>query len=156
MGAGASGYGGHLKATGDRMRTMAAGIEPMVETGFVDDAEVVVVAFGTAARYVRYVVGLLREEGVPIGYVRPITLWPFPSEVIAGIAERARALCVYELNYGQMVDDVRLAVSGRAPVEFIGDLTLDGSGFGISPDFDVESMYDRLRNAFTATTSEVA
>ena len=156
MGAGASGYGGHLKATGDRMRTMAAGIEPMVETGFVDDAEVVVVAFGTAARYVRYVVGLLREEGVPIGFVRPITLWPFPSEVIAGIAERARALCVYELNYGQMIDDVRLAVSGRAPVEFIGDLTLDGSGFGISPDFDVDSMYERLRNAFTATTSEVA
>jgi 2-oxoglutarate ferredoxin oxidoreductase subunit alpha len=151
-----SGYGGHLKFVAERMATMTEGIEPMVETGFVDDADFVVVSFGTAARYVRYVVGLLREEGLPIGFVRPITLWPFPSDEIARVAERARALAVYELNNGQMIDDVRLAVYGRAPVEFIGDLTLDMSGFGISPDYDVERLLVRIRNAFTAQMSEVS
>jgi hypothetical protein len=54
-----------------------------------------------------------------------------------------------------MVDDVRLAVNGRAPVRFIGDVTLDGSGFGISPDYDVELLSERIRAAFTATMSEV-
>jgi len=151
-----SGYGGHLRFVAERMATMTEGIEPMVETGFVDDADFVVVSFGTAARYVRYVVGLLREEGLPIGFVRPITLWPFPSDAIAQVAERARALAVYELNNGQMIDDVRLAVYGRAPVEFIGDLTLDMSGFGISPDYDVERLLVRIRNAFTAQMSEVS
>jgi 2-oxoglutarate ferredoxin oxidoreductase subunit alpha len=152
---GMGGYGEHLAFVGDRMAAMEAGITPMVETGFVDDADFVVVSFGTAARYVRYVVGLLRKEGLPIGFVRPITLWPFPSSTIAAVAEHARAFAVYELNYGQMVDDVRLAVNGRAPVRFIGDLTLDMSGFGISPDYDVGRLSDRIRAAFTATMSEV-
>jgi 2-oxoglutarate ferredoxin oxidoreductase subunit alpha len=152
---GSGGYGAHLSFTVARMTEMETGITPMVETGFVDDADFVVVSFGTAARYVRYVIGLLRDEGLPIGFVRPITLWPFPSETIARVAERARAFAVYELNYGQMVDDVRLAVNGRAPVRFIGDVTLDGSGFGISPDYDVELLSERIRAAFTATMSEV-
>lgn len=143
-------YGDHLKFTADRMRAMAAGIEPQAETGFVEDADLVVVAFGTAARYVRYVVGVLREEGLPVGFVRPITLWPFPSDAVAAAAEGARGVAVFELNYGQMVDDVRLAVNGRVPVEFIGDLNLDGSGFGISDDYDVELLSDRIRNAFHA------
>jgi 2-oxoglutarate ferredoxin oxidoreductase subunit alpha len=151
-----SGYGGHLHFAGARTAVMADGIEPMVEVGYCDDAEFVVVSFGTAARYVRYVVGLLHDEGLPIGFVRPITLWPFPSDAIARVADRARALAVYELNFGQMVDDVRLAVYGRAPVEFIGDLTLDASGFGISPDYDVERLTERLRDAFNAMMSEVS
>jgi 2-oxoglutarate ferredoxin oxidoreductase subunit alpha len=151
-----AGYGGHLRFVAERMAAMTAGIEPLVETGFVDDADFVVVSFGTAARYVRYVVALLREEGLPIGFVRPITLWPFPSEAIARVAERARGLAVYELNNGQMIDDVRLAVYGRAPVEFIGDLTLDSSGFGISPDYDVERLTERIRNAYTNMMSEVS
>jgi 2-oxoglutarate ferredoxin oxidoreductase subunit alpha len=148
------GYGGHLRYAAERIEAMAGGIEPMVETGFVDDADFAVVAFGTAARYARYVVGLLREEGLPIGYIRPITLWPFPSDAIAQIAERVRALAVFELNYGQMVDDVRLAVYGRAPVQFIGDFSLDSSGFGISSEYDVERLLVRIRNAFTSTLSE--
>jgi 2-oxoglutarate/2-oxoacid ferredoxin oxidoreductase subunit alpha len=152
----ASGYGGHLQFVAERMEAMTRGIEPLVETGFVDDADFVVVSFGTAARYVRYVVGLLREEGLPIGFVRPITLWPFPSDAVARVAEHVRALAVYELNNGQMIDDVRLAVYGRAPVEYIGDLTLDMSGFGISPDYDVERLLVRIRNAFNAQMSEVS
>ena len=153
---GLAGYGAHLKYVGDRIAEMEAGIEPLAETGFLDDAEYVVVSFGTAARYVRYVVGLLRDEGLPIGFIRPITLWPFPNDLIARAAESAKALAVYELNLGQMVDDVRLASFGRAPVQFIGDMTLDGSGFGISPDYDVERLTDRIRAAYAACLSEVS
>jgi 2-oxoglutarate/2-oxoacid ferredoxin oxidoreductase subunit alpha len=152
---GAGGYGAHLAFVGGLITEMEAGVAPMVETGYVDDADFVVVSFGTAARYARYVVGLLRQEGLPIGFVRPITLWPFPNDTIAAVAERARAFAVYELNNGQMVEDVRLAVNGRAPVRFIGDLTLDSSGFGISPDYDVERLSERIRAAFHTTMSEV-
>jgi 2-oxoglutarate ferredoxin oxidoreductase subunit alpha len=149
-------HGAHLQQLGVHTEAMRTGIEPRVELGHCDDAELVVACFGTAARYVRYVVGLLRNEGVPIGYLRPITLWPFPSEAVARVAERVRGIAVYELNFGQMVDDVRLASYGRAPVEFIGDLTLDSSGFGISPDYDVELLSDRLRRAFNSMTSEAS
>jgi 2-oxoglutarate ferredoxin oxidoreductase subunit alpha len=152
---GKGGYGAHLALTAEWMEAMEAGIAPMVETGFVADADLVVVSFGTAARYVRYVVGLLRDEGLPIGFVRPITLWPFPSDAVAEAAARARAVAVFELNKGQMIEDVRLAVNGRAPVEFVGDLTLDMSGFGISPDYDVERLLERIRAAFTRQLSEV-
>src|SRR5262245_51965120 len=90
------GYGGHLRHVAARMTAMEDGIAPQVESGWCEDADLVVVSFGTAARYVRYVIGLLREEGLPIGYVRPITLWPFPSDAVARAAERARAVAVYE------------------------------------------------------------
>jgi 2-oxoglutarate/2-oxoacid ferredoxin oxidoreductase subunit alpha len=152
---GVGGYGDHLAFTAERIEAMENGISPMVESGFVDDADFVVVSFGTAARYVRYVVGLLRDEGLPIGFVRPITLWPFPSDAVSRAAERARTVAVYELNKGQMIEDVRLAVNGAARVQFIGDLTLDMSGFGISPDYDVERLQERIRGAFTAQLSEV-
>jgi hypothetical protein len=62
---------------------------------------------------------------------------------------------VFELNKGQMIEDVRLAVNGRAPVQFIGALTLDMSGFGISPDYDVERLLERIRAAFMTQLSEV-
>jgi 2-oxoglutarate/2-oxoacid ferredoxin oxidoreductase subunit alpha len=114
------------------------------ETGFVDDADVVVVAFGTAGAYVRAAVRSLRAEGVPVGYVRPVTLVPFPSADIASAGRRAKAVAVFENNTGQMVDDVRLAVLGDAPVEFIGGLSLDSSGFGIAPDYDVAGLRRRI------------
>ena len=87
-----------------------------VETGFLDDAEVVVVAFGTAAKFVRYVVAPTAREGVPIGFFRPVTLWPFPYEAIAAAAEGVAACWCSSSTRGQMVDDVRLGVLGRAPV----------------------------------------
>jgi 2-oxoglutarate ferredoxin oxidoreductase subunit alpha len=108
----------------------------------------VVVAFGTPGRYIRHVVNELHAEGLPIGYVRPITLWPFPSAVITRASETARKIAVYELNHGQMIDDVRLAVEGRAPVEFIGGASFDYYGFGIAPDLDVEVLTERVRNSF--------
>jgi 2-oxoglutarate ferredoxin oxidoreductase subunit alpha len=110
----------------------------------LDDADVVVVAFGTPATYVRAAVRSLRAEGRHVGYVRPITLVPFPSEVIGDAARRAKVVAVYENNSGQMLDDVRLAVLGDAPVEFIGGLSLDPSGFGIAPDLDVATLRRRI------------
>ncbi|HMG44687.1 MAG TPA: hypothetical protein VK611_25360 [Acidimicrobiales bacterium] len=126
--------------------TMAATVEPLVEVEACDDAEVVVAAFGSPARYVKAAARDLRAEGHRVGFVRPITLFPFPSAVVAAAAEGARAVAVYENNQGQMIDDVRLAVLGRAPVQFIGGLSLDGSGFGIAPDLDVDVMRARIED----------
>ena len=128
-----------------RTAAMVAGVPPMVDEGFTDGAEVVVVAFGTPGKYVRAAVRHLREQGVPVGYIRPITLFPFPSAAIASVADSVRAVAVYENNQGQMIDDVRLSVLGRAPVQFIGGLSLDSSGFGIAPDLDVAVIADRIR-----------
>jgi 2-oxoglutarate ferredoxin oxidoreductase subunit alpha len=134
----------HYAACAARTEEMLAGITPLVETGFTDDAEVVVVAFGTPAKYVRAAVSRLRAEGARVGFVRPITLLPFPTEAIARAAAGARVVGVYENNQGQMVDDVRLAVAGATPVEFIGRLSLDGSGFGIAPDLDGGYLRERI------------
>jgi len=123
---------------------MVAGVRPLAETESVEDAEVVVVAFGTPGRYVRAAVRALRAEGAPVGYVRPITLFPFPNEAVARACSGARRVVVYENNQGQMIDDVRLALLGRAPVDFIGGLSLDSSGFGIAPDLDVTVLRARI------------
>jgi 2-oxoglutarate/2-oxoacid ferredoxin oxidoreductase subunit alpha len=144
-----SSYADHLVACAHATEAMLAGIEPLAETGFCDDAEVVVVAFGTPAKYVRAAVSRLRTEGARVGYVRPITLLPFPTEAVAQAAAGARVVAVYENNQGQMVDDVRLAVAGATPVEFIGRLSLDGSGFGIAPDLDGGYVRERIEELLT-------
>ena len=126
---------------------MLAGIEPRAEVALCDDADIVVVAHGTPGRYIRAAVRVLREQGIQAGYVRPITLLPFPSGAVARAAEGAKVVAVYENNQGQMVDDVRLAVLGRTPVTFIGGLSLDSSGFGIAPDLDVTILRDRIAGA---------
>ncbi|MHB8463428.1 MAG: hypothetical protein ACYDH6_15960 [Acidimicrobiales bacterium] len=134
----------HYLACAAATAAMVAGVTPLAESRWTEDADVVVVAFGTPARYIRAAVRRLRESGAKVGYVRPITLFPFPASVVAAAASRAKVVAVYENNQGQMVDDVRLAVLGRAPVEFIGGLSLDGSGFGIAPDLDVSVLCDRI------------
>ena len=121
--------------------------EVRVETGFLDDAELVVVAFGSLGRFARYVVGGLREQGAKVGFVRPITLWPFPSEVVSAAAERASCVAVLEQNAGQMIDDVRLAVLGRAPVVPIGEISTDYSGFGIGGILDPDFLRGRIEGA---------
>ncbi len=123
---------------------MLAGEPPRIETAWCDDADVVVVSFGTPARFIRDAVRSLRESGHRVGYARPITLVPFPSAALAEAASGARAVAVYENNQGQMVDDVRLAVLGAAPVHFIGGLSMDSSGFGIAPDLDIAILRDRI------------
>ena len=129
------------------LAAMETDFAPLVETGFVDDAEVVVVAFGTPGKFVRYCVQELRAEGAKVGFVRPISLYPFPTEVLQGATRAARAVAVYENCAGQMIDDVRLAVLGRVPVEFIGGLTMDSSAFGIGPDLQVPILKQRIVDA---------
>ena len=84
------------------------------------DAEYLLVAFGLSARICHKAVNLAREKGIKAGLIRPITLFPFPSKRIAELAEHAKLFLTIELNTGQMVEDVKLAVSGKVPVEFYG------------------------------------
>ena len=84
------------------------------------DADLLLVAFGTVGRICQTVVREARAQGLKVGLLRPITLWPFPSARIAELAGRARSMLVVEMNAGQMLEDVRLAVEGRCPVRFYG------------------------------------
>jgi 2-oxoglutarate ferredoxin oxidoreductase subunit alpha len=85
-----------------------------------DDAELLLVAFGTVGRICQSVVREAREKGIKAGLLRPISLWPFPNERIAELAEQVESILTVEMNAGQMVEDVRLAVEGRCPVHFYG------------------------------------
>jgi 2-oxoglutarate ferredoxin oxidoreductase subunit alpha len=85
-----------------------------------EDADILVVAYGLVARIAHKAVQLARESGLRIGLLRPITLYPFPYEPIARLAERVSSVLVVEMNSGQMVEDVRLGVEGRVPVKFHG------------------------------------
>jgi 2-oxoglutarate ferredoxin oxidoreductase subunit alpha len=85
----------------------------------LEDAEVVIVAYGTAARVARTAIERGRGAGLRAGLFRPVTLWPFPSRALAEVASHARAVLVVELSAGQLVEDVRLAVD-RTPVFFHG------------------------------------
>ena len=68
------------------------------------------------------VVDMAREEGIKVGLIRPITLWPYPSKIINKYADKVKGMLTVELNAGQMVEDVRLAVNGKVPVEHYGRL----------------------------------
>jgi 2-oxoglutarate ferredoxin oxidoreductase subunit alpha len=90
--------------------------EVLCEEHGVDDAEIVLVAYGTAARIVRSAVSRARDEGIRAGWIRPITLWPFPFEQISKAANELRVFLAVEMSMGQLVEDVRLAVNGKSPV----------------------------------------
>jgi 2-oxoglutarate/2-oxoacid ferredoxin oxidoreductase subunit alpha len=126
--------------------------EVRVETAYVDDAETVVVAFGSPAKFVRYAVDELRADGERIGFVRPITLWPFPTDAVAAATDGARTVATFELCAGQMIDDVRLAVLGRAPVAAIGGISTDHSGFGVGKLYDTEVVRERVLAIHRGTT----
>jgi 2-oxoglutarate ferredoxin oxidoreductase subunit alpha len=90
------------------------------ETFFVDDAKMIVVAFGIAARIAKGAIKRMREDGLKIGLIRPISLWPFPYKVIKELTKKARHFFVFEMNMGQMVEDVKLALEGSGDVHFYG------------------------------------
>jgi 2-oxoglutarate/2-oxoacid ferredoxin oxidoreductase subunit alpha len=87
---------------------------------YLDDAEIVIVGFGTAGRVSLSAVRAAREEGIKVGLFRPISLNPFPFAQITELSMRTKALLVVEMNTGQMLDDVRLAVENRIPIDFYG------------------------------------
>jgi len=112
--------------------------EVRYEQQLCDDAEYVIVAFGSAARIAEKSVELARQEGIRVGLFRPITLWPFPTKEIARLAQGKKGILVAEINAGQMVQDVRLSVNGAVPVEQFGRLG------GIVP--DPEEIVGALRS----------
>ena len=94
--------------------------EVRYEAHDLEDAEIVLTAYGTTSRVAESAVKELRQEGIKVGMIRPITLWPFPAEIFAKAAKTAKAFLSVEMSMGQMVEDVRLAVNGAAPVYFYG------------------------------------
>ncbi len=94
--------------------------EQISEEFLCDDADIIVVAFGAAARIARNAVRAAREQGIKAGLFRPVTLWPFPVDALEKTVGHAKGYLTVEMNMGQMVEDVRLVVAGRAPVEFYG------------------------------------
>ena len=102
--------------------------EVRYETQQMDDADCMIVAFGSAARIAEKAIELAREEGIKVGLFRPITLWPFPEKQIMEMAQGKKGVLVAEINAGQMVEDVKLAINGAVPVEHFGRLG------GIVPD----------------------
>ena len=94
--------------------------ETLYDTFMIEDAKLVVVAFGIAARIARGAIKNARKEGLKVGMIRPITLWPFPSDKIKELAKKKKQFLVVEMNMGQMVDDVRLALEGAGEVSFYG------------------------------------
>lgn len=86
----------------------------------IEGAELIVVGFGTSGRVAQTAVKMARQQGIPVGLLRPISLFPFPEERLSELADEARGFLVVEMNAGQMLDDVKIAVGGQAPVEFYG------------------------------------
>lgn len=114
--------------------------EVRYETVLCDDADYVIVAFGSAARIAQKAIEIARAEGIKVGLLRPITLWPFPTEAIAKMAEGKKGMLSVEINAGQMVEDVRLAVNGKISVEHFGRL----GGIVPEPNEIVEALKTKL------------
>lgn len=96
--------------------------EVLCEDFQVDDAKIVIVAYGTTARIAKTAVEMLREEGYKVGLIRPITLWPFPAKSIQKSIQNSatESLYVFEMNAGQMLEDVQIVVNGKKPIHFFG------------------------------------
>ena len=133
-----------LKELNDRLQEKYKQIEvaePRWEEMECGDADYIIVAFGSSARICSATVEAARAEGIKLGLLRPITLWPFPKKPIAELAERGvKGFLSVELNAGQMVEDVRLAVEGKAKVEHFGAT----GGMMVSPD----DVLAELKNKF--------
>jgi len=98
----------------------ASQLEPRHETFEAEDAEVLLVGYGITSRVLRSGVEMARREGLKAGLFRPITLWPFPKQALIEASQKVQKILVVELSNGQMLEDVRLTVNGKVPVEFYG------------------------------------
>ena len=114
--------------------------EVRFETQQCEDADYIIVSFGSAARIGEKAVELAREAGLKVGLFRPITLWPFPSKQLAELCMGKEGVLVSEINAGQMVQDVRLAINGALPVEHFGRL----GGIVPDPEEIVKALKEKL------------
>ena len=114
--------------------------EVRFDTQQLEDAEYIIVSFGSASRIAEKAIELAREEGLKVGLFRPITLWPFPTKALNAAAEGRKGVPVVEINAGQMIEDVRLAVNGRERVEHFGRL----GGIVPEPEEIVNAMKEKF------------
>ena len=117
--------------------------EPMWEEYLMEDAEYCVVAFGIASRVAKNAVVAARNEGIKVGLIRPITLWPFPTKALAAAAEKVKSFLSVELNMGQMIEDIRLATQCKRPVSLCNRT----GGMIPSPDQVLESIRKMQKGA---------
>lgn len=115
--------------------------EVRYEEYMCDDADYLLIAFGSSARICQKAIEIARMQNLKLGLLRPITLWPFPKKAIATYAEKVKGMLSVELNAGQMVEDVRLAVNGKVKVEHFGRL----GGIVFTPDEIVSAVKDKLQ-----------
>jgi 2-oxoglutarate/2-oxoacid ferredoxin oxidoreductase subunit alpha len=94
--------------------------ETTYDTFMIDDANLIVVAFGIAARIAKGAIKNARANGLKVGMLRPVTLWPFPSEKVKELAQQTRHFFVFEMSMGQMIEDVQLSLEGKGDVSFYG------------------------------------
>ncbi|MDR3112197.1 MAG: 3-methyl-2-oxobutanoate dehydrogenase subunit VorB [Elusimicrobiota bacterium] len=127
----------HNFALQEKYKTISQN-EVKYETFEISDADIIICAFGIAARISKSAVCLARKNGIKVGLFRPLTLFPFPSKEISELSQRFKNFLSVELNHGQMVEDVRLAVNGKANVEFLGK-----AGGGIVTELEI---LDKLKN----------
>ncbi len=126
----------HLQAKYDEIKAKEVRYEQIL----CEDADYVIVSFGSAARIGEKAVELAREEGLKVGLFRPITLWPFPTKAIEELAKTKKGILVSEINAGQMIEDVKLAVNGAIPVEHFGRL----GGIVPEPEEIVATLKEKL------------
>ena len=107
----------------------------------LDDAKIILIAYGTVSRICKAALIKARKKNLKVGLIRPVSLWPFPSEIINQAAKKAKAILVVEMSHGQMVEDVRLAVSGRCSVDFYGR-----SGGGIPDEGEILKRVKKLNS----------
>jgi len=116
--------------------------EKRVEIYETDDAEFIIAAFGIAARVAKTAIKILREKGIRVGLIRPITLFPFPYEAVSDATKNVKRFLVVELNMGQMIEDIKLAICGKSDVYFYGRMG------GMVPSYEeiireVEKIYNK-------------
>ena len=114
--------------------------EVRFETEMCEDAEYLIVAFGSAARIGMKVIEMCREEGIKAGLLRPITLWPFPTKEVARLAKQVKGILSFEINAGQMVEDILLATNGQTPVTHYGRM----GGVVPTPDEVICALKEKL------------
>jgi len=122
--------------------------EPRFEVEGADDADYLIVTFGTLGRFAHTAVKNLREQGYKVGIFRPVTLWPFPKDALIEAAKGKKHVAVLEQNAGQMIDDVQLSLLGSVPITGIGGMSTDPSGFGVGPILDSDLIAARAKDAF--------
>jgi 2-oxoglutarate ferredoxin oxidoreductase subunit alpha len=128
----------HNKKLQEKFRTIREA-EVRAEAFNTKDADIILVAYGSMARITKAAMQAARSKGLKVGLIRPVTLYPFPEKMISEAAGRCGKFLVVEMSAGQMVDDVRLAVGGRARVEFYGRM-----GGGIPDEFEIMGRIEAM------------